>query len=228
MVDVAAIGGVCNQGGAHAQAGANQAVVDGRDGQEHGQGRMSWIGSSVGKVKNGNAFLDGLNGLLTDFPEAFLKRFGAIGHGKKNGNRFGSKERLRMVEDERKFGRGDDRGIESKKADMVRPICEPVGPSAEVNGGGHDELFPDRVDRWIGDLSKKLAEILIQKPGPAGKYREGGIVAHRSGGFFGFLDHRQEDDLEFFVAVTEGEHGRGEIGRHGRELCGRGGKGAEA
>ena len=110
---------------------------------------------------------------------------------------------------------------------MVRPIREPVGTGTEVDSGGHDELFPDGVDRRIGDLSEKLAEILIEKPGPARKYRESGIVAHRSGGFFGFLDHRQEDDLEFFLAVAEGEHGGGEIVRYGRELGGRGRKGAK-
>lgn len=110
---------------------------------------------------------------------------------------------------------------------MLRSIGQPVGARPQVHGGGHDQLFADRVDRRVGYLGKELAEVLIKEACPTGEDRESGIVSHRSGGLFAFLNHRQQDDFEFLLAVTKGEESRGEVGRHGWKLRGGGGEGLQ-
>ena len=116
-----------------------------------------------------------------------------------------------------KFARRKDGRGEMEEADVIGAIGEPVGAGAEVDGGGHDQLFADGIDGGIGDLGKELTEVVIEEARAAGENGEGGIVAHGTGGFLGIFKHGQKDDFKFFVRVTEGEEGGLEIGRNGGE-----------
>ena len=103
---------------------------------------------------------------------------------------------------------------------MIGAICQPVRAGSKVHRGRHDQLFADGINRGIGHLRKKLPKILVEEAGLAGENRQGGIVTHRSGGLFAFLDHGKKDHLEFLVAVAKGKHRRIQIGGNGRELRG--------
>ena len=46
------------------EAGADERMVDGGDGEKHGQGGLVGSGATVGKAKNRNTFLDGGGGLI--------------------------------------------------------------------------------------------------------------------------------------------------------------------
>ncbi len=66
-----------------------------------------------------------------------------------------------------------------------------------------DELFPDGVQRRVGDLGKKLAEIVVKKAGPARKHGQGRVVAHGSDRLRAVSHHRLEDEADFLLGVAE-------------------------
>jgi hypothetical protein len=76
-----------------------------------------------------------------------------------------------------------------KEANVIGAIGEPIGTGAEVDGGRHDQFFSDGIDGGIGDLGEELAEVVIKEARPTREDGEGGIVAHRTGGFFGVFEH---------------------------------------
>ena len=111
---------------------------------------------------------------------------------------------------------------------MVGAVRQPVGPGAEVDGGGHHQLLADRVDRRIGDLGKELAEVLVEEAGFAGEDGQGRVVAHRANGLLGLLDHGEKNDLQLLVRVTEGKQTGVQIRGDGGELGRSRGQGAQA
>ena len=73
VVDVAGIGGICDEGGAHTKACTDEAVVDGRDSEEHGDGRVGGVRVAIGEAEDGDPFLDGESGFSANFGKAFLE-----------------------------------------------------------------------------------------------------------------------------------------------------------
>ncbi len=227
VVDVTAVAGVGDEGGAHAESRPDEGVMDGRDGEQHGKGGLLGGDTAIRKAEDGNTFLDGSGGLVGQLVQPFPEGLPAAGNGENNRKRPGAEMGLLLAEDGGKLRRLDHRGFEAEEADMVGAVGQPVGPGAQVNGGGHDELFADRVDRRVGDLGEELPEILVKKARPPGENGEGGVIAHRADRLLGLLDHGKKDDLQFLVGVAEGKQAGVEIGGNGRELARGRGQGAQ-
>ena len=81
MVDISAVAGIGDEGGPHAEAGADESVVDGGDGQQHGQGGLLGRGVAVGKAKDGDTLFDGGRGLVGKFMKALFEGIRATGGG---------------------------------------------------------------------------------------------------------------------------------------------------
>ena len=82
--------------------------------------------------------------------------------------------------------------------------AEQVGLRSDEGHQRHDELLADRVDRRVGDLREKLAEVVEQLLVLRRQHGERRIVAHRAGRFLARLGHRLEDELDVFLAVAKG------------------------
>ena len=52
-----------------------------------------------------------------------------------------------------------DSGLKLENASVFRRLLQKVPLWSTASGESHDSPFPDRVNRWIGHLSKELLEI---------------------------------------------------------------------
>ena len=68
---------------------------------------------------------------------------------------------------------------------------------------GHDKFFADRIDRRVGDLCEELLEVGVKQPGLQRKHGQRRVVPHRSKCFLAVLDHRLQNQVEFFTRVSE-------------------------
>ena len=110
VVDVTRIGGIGDERDTHPQACTDQAVVDGGDGEEHGECGMGGIGSTIGEAENGDPILDGGGGFFADFAQAFLEGAGTARDGEENGKSARAEMRFFAFENVRKFCRSQNRG----------------------------------------------------------------------------------------------------------------------
>ena len=85
----------------------------------------------------------------------------------------------------------------------ARPRLEEVLLRPDGPVGGHDDLFPDRVDRGVGHLREQLLEVAVQELGLLGQYRERRVVAHRAHGVRARRGHRRDDHPHVLGGVPE-------------------------
>ena len=71
--------------------------------------------------------------------------------------------------------------------------------------GGHvsDELLPDRIERWVGDLGEQLLEIFVKQSRAVRQHRQRRIGPHRSDRLGAGIDHRPDQDTKVFLRVPE-------------------------
>ncbi len=81
---------------------------------------------------------------------------------------------------------------------------EKVGARADEGHKAHHRFLADRIDGRVGDLRKVLLEIGIEQLGLVRERRKRGIGAHRADGFLASCRHGRHQDLDVFLAVTEG------------------------
>ena len=110
VVDVTRIGGIGDEGNTHPHSCTNQAVVDGGDGEEHGECGMVGIGSTIGEAENGDPFLNGGGGFFADFAQAFLEGTGTARDGEEDRKSARAEMRFFAGENVRKFCRSQNRG----------------------------------------------------------------------------------------------------------------------
>jgi hypothetical protein len=77
VVYVTRIGGIRDEGDAHTKACTDQTVVDGGDGEEHGECGMGGVRIAIGEAEDGDPFLDGESGFFADFAQTFLEGAGS-------------------------------------------------------------------------------------------------------------------------------------------------------
>ena len=110
VVDVTRIGGIGDERDTHPQACTDQAVVDGGDGEKHGECGLGGIGSTIGEAENGDPILDGGGGFFADFAQAFLEGTGTARDREEDGKSARAEMRFFAFENVRKFCRSQNRG----------------------------------------------------------------------------------------------------------------------
>ncbi len=81
---------------------------------------------------------------------------------------------------------------------------------------GRHELFPDRVERRVGDLGEQLGEVVEQEPGAVGQHGDGRVGAHGTDGLGASGGHRAEQQPQFLFGVAAGPLPGGELGAAGQ------------
>ena len=101
------------------------------------------------------------------------------------------------------FALAEHRRIEDDVVHRLRAGMEDVGLLAELGGQRHDAVFAQRIDRRVGDLRERLAEIIVERSAVLAQHRHRGVIAHRAGGFLLGLGQRAQDLLDFLGAELE-------------------------
>ncbi len=97
----------------------------------------------------------------------------------------------------------EHRRIEDDVVHRLRTGMEDVGLLAELGGQRHDAVFAQRIDRRVGDLRERLAEIIVERAAVLAQHRHRGVIAHRAGGFLLGLGEWAQDLLHFLGAELE-------------------------
>ena len=78
-----------------------------------------------------------------------------------------------------------------------------VALRAEIHRRIGDHLFPDRVDRRIGDLCEALIKVTEEIVMLFGEHRQRNIAAHRSGRLNAVLRHRKKNLPDILIGIAE-------------------------
>ncbi len=189
---------------------ADQVVVDGPAGQQGAERHAVAIDLAVREDQQRIAVVDGLFGLLADA----LQRGGharfALGPRPGDVDRLGppaapGRVPVDMLES-RQLLVGEDRMGNPQSMSVRGRGLQQIPLRANVAFQRHHDLFADRVDGRVGDLSEQLLEVVVQHPRLVREAGQGGVVAHRTDRVPQLLDHGQQHELHRFDRVAEGLH----------------------
>ena len=107
------------------------------------------------------------------------------------------------VDDLRQLVVVDDRERQHELAAALRARPQQVGLRPERRRDGRDDLFADRVERWVGDLREQLREVVEQQAGTLAEHRDRRVGAHRAQRLGTGGRHRGDDQLQLLVRVAE-------------------------
>ena len=68
----------------------------------------------------------------------------------------------------------------------------------------HHQLFPQGIDRRVGDLSEALFEVVVKQVGLIGEHSQGDVITHAVGGLFPEGRHVFDDQIEIFRGEAHG------------------------
>ena len=88
-------------------------------------------------------------------------------------------------------------------ADVVRAVGEDVALAADLRRQRHHAVLAQRIDRRVGDLRERLAEIVVQRPHLLAQHRHRHVVAHRADGFLLGLGERAQHLLALLAGELE-------------------------
>jgi len=78
-----------------------------------------------------------------------------------------------------------------------------IGLGTDIAPQTGDDLFPDRIQRRVGDLGELLREVIEQQPRASRKHSNRSVGTHRSQCFAAGLGHRRDQHVQVFEAVAE-------------------------
>ena len=88
---------------------------------------------------------------------------------------------------------------------MVGCFVKNISLRSNAGRNRHYRLFPDRIDRWIGNLCEPLFEVVRQVAGVSAQNRQGRINAHTEGWLGALTRHLGYTDLNFFARHAGGD-----------------------
>ena len=201
LVDVPRLSGLRHQAHPHPQAPADEFLVHRPHGQEHRDGRLPRIDGAVGEHEEYRPFLDVIDGFVTQADEPPLKPFAALGRREDHGQ--GARPKPRQHTEVRELRIRQERAPELNEAGVLGAFVEHVRAGPEERPERHDQPFPKRVDRGVGDLGEPLPDVGVEKARPGREDRERGVVAHGPDRLDAVLPHGREDALELFLRVSK-------------------------
>ncbi len=87
---------------------------------------------------------------------------------------------------------------------MLRRCFEEAAARPDDGVEGHDELFTQRINRWVRHLGKELLEVHVERPRAWREHGQRNVIPHRKDRLFPVGGHGLQHHLEFFIAVAEG------------------------
>ncbi len=184
MHDFAGLSGFHDNSSTAAQAGTDQVVMQTGGSQQGGDWCMVRINVAVGQDNNVHAVPAGGFGFGEQVFQRRLKpsfSCGRIeGHGQGDGIKIADVHGTDFFE----LFVGENYVFYANEVGVLRSFVKDVMELTQVVPGAHDHFFADGIDGRIGDLGKKLLEIVIEQLGFVGQDSQGGISSHGPEGFF--------------------------------------------
>ena len=199
--------------GPHADAGADQVVVDGRDREQGRDGHLA-LARAVG---DGHHVGPGAHGLLDVLAQRFERRpeRACLRLARIRGREARGAEPLTVERgDALELVPGEDGVVQAEQLAVLAGVLEHVAVVTQVEHGGRHEALAQCVDGRIGDLREKLVEVVEERARAAGEHGEGDVRAHRGQRGPARVGHGAHGLLDVIKVVTvAGEAlGEGDLG----------------
>ena len=184
---------------AHAQAALEQAVVDGAQRKEAGDGDLA-IRGAVGQNHDVDARVHALLDVGAEGLERLLQGAAVAVEGAVEGLR----AQAHLVEGAhgRKFISRKDRRGQAQQAAVAAGVLEEVAAHAQRELRGGLEALAQGVNRRVGDLGEALVEVAVERLGMGGEHRQGLVGAHGGQRRLGGLGHLAHDLIHVVVVVA--------------------------
>ena len=200
---IAGLARLGNKTDTHPLSDTAEIMMDRSHSQQRGNGDVLVVNSLVAEDKDAGSFIDSFLSSLTEFLDRGRESGGSGGRLPECGD--GDAFMIAPhVADSLQFFVQQNRRVDRELCGMFWRFGEKIAPPAERGEERHHQAFTDRINRRIGDLGEKLVEIGVEEAGAEGEHRQRCVITHRADSLGPILDHRLEDHVELFAAVTEG------------------------
>ena len=201
VVDVPGLGALQDHGDGRALLGADQVLLQGRHGQQGGNGHVVLVHAPVredddiGPVAVGPVAVDEemVQGL-------FQGRIFII----ENGDGLHPEARSVHGLDLHQVQVGEDGVVDLEDVAVLRAVLEQVAVGAHIDRGIGDALLADGVDGRVGDLGEHLLEVAEQGLMLLREHGQGDIHAHGGGGLLAVPGHGEDDAGQILIGIGKG------------------------
>ena len=213
MVDLTRLAGLQHEAGLHAQALADEMMMDRAGGERSRNGDAVGALRPVRQDQQVDVGEDRLRRLPAKPLQRRLKRLrvAALRPGRIERDRAeGAVERLVNGPNFLQILIGEDRLRDFEPLMVAGIVAEQVRPRPDHRDEAHHQALADRIDRRVGDLGEVLLEIIVEQTRPLGEQGERRVRAHRADRIVGIGRHRAEEVFQVLVRVTEADLGAAE------------------
>ncbi len=211
VMHLTGVTGLDHQADLGAGAFPDQVVVDGRRRQQRRDRREPFVGLTVRQHDDAGAVADGLRHLGAHVLQGAAQAVTAVGDGVQAADDRGPHAVLAAPDlvvgvDADQLGQvavAQDRlRYDDLPARVLVRVQQVALGADDTREAGHD-LFPDGIQRRVGDLREQLLEVVVEHPRPLRQHSDRGIGAHGAQRLGAGACHRHDQLGDLFVRVTE-------------------------
>ena len=206
VVHFAHVAGFDDDADLHAIAFANEVVVHRREHEQRRNRGQVGVGVAVGEHDEHRAVIDRGIDFEAHLDQAFLHGLRSVVDPVQTADRRGRRAARPRIDvlDLRELVVVDHRKIEDDLACVLGSRVEQVALGSEAYRQRGDDLFADRIERRVGDLSEGLGEVVEQQPGALRQNGDGSVRPHSSQWLHTIARHRHEQNAHLLFGVPEG------------------------
>ena len=207
VMHFARFAGFHHQPGLHAQALADQVVMNGCGGQRRGNRDAVRRGGAVRQNENVVVGQHGIGGVVADAQDGIgqaVSAFGGRPGAVNGGGAEGAVHQLADGADLLHIGIGQHRLRNFQPLVRTGIAAQEVGARPDHRDQAHHQLFADRIDRRIGDLGEVLLEVVVEQLGLLRQHRDRRVGAHGAQRVIAHRRHRLQEELQVFLGVAKG------------------------
>ena len=207
MMHLARFAGLDHEPGLHAQALADQMMMDGGDREQRRNGNALGRNRAVGQDQDVVVGEHRVGGFAADAVDGFFQPLGAFGRGPGAVERRGAEGAVQQFRNRAdlfeirigQHGLGDFQPLV-----RARVAPEQIRPRPDDRDERGHQLLADGIERRVGHLREVLVEIIVEQLRPLREHGDRLVGAHRADGIVPILRHRFEEELDVFLRVAEG------------------------
>ena len=191
----------------HAQALADQMVMDGGGGQQRRHRHAVRRSGAIRQNENVVVGQHRIGGVVADAQQGVRQAVSALNGGPgavNRGSAEGAIHQFRNGADFFHIGIGQHRLVHFQALVVARFAAQQIGARPDHRNQAHHQFFADRINRRIGDLGEVLLEVIVQQLGFVGEHGQRRVHAHRAQRIIANLRHRLQEELQIFLGVAEG------------------------
>ena len=182
----------------------NEVVVDGRSGQQGGDGHPFGIDAAIGENEDVVPLAHRPGSPAAERFQGGLQSAASVAPGEVHLQGLGAEVPDRGVPDSGKLGIGQYGALQLEQAGVPGGFVQKILLAADITFYRHHHLFPDGIDGRVGHLGEELLEVVVEQRRLVGENRQRRIRAHGPDRFFAVPGHGSHQQAKIFHGIAEG------------------------